>query len=913
MSARRLAGFTIIELLVSTLVLGLFMLFYLEWSGLRVAQARQVGLVAQIEHIRTAVYSYARDHRRGSVLATTLMASSSIDEVAEIDAEMFWPVDSALKALGAQHNIGLYKLLQGGYISSTLASVYPGGRWVFYAHPKPKPTTVSDKVASFSDHPWMVLRYEALERDKYRAEFEKIEKSLSYWSRALPAEPDKSVPCKSDLSELGQGGCVAIEIFLPAASSTEGLALDDVVVRHVGQEDFHQTLIGLAEDHTLKLADGNTYDVHIIDMAQSKLLNFSKIIVGAEPQFAYHDDVSSRFTGVPSDHHCVGLDYFSYIDFDLLSVAEQGGSDVCDSSSSSATGDNPMQAWHDVQNASNGKEYLAQISGLYAEELHLGHTSSEPPRGAGIWELPIGTGMTTYKAFAMGGSMANMPPNTLNDLGLSQAVGSDSSSGVPEYMNQPEFSVSSPDPDGTMSWSVTAVKRLRAFAAINVGYAGFNKAVVGMDGLYVQNLILGDQNSARNESVFAPNGARDESLSSYFSEFRLNNVTIYSGNTNDPQPVNPSPSSTVTQITVGRYDSGGISQFDDIVAPSSFSPIPPNKYGVKSGDYDSVPFTQEAPPYSTPYIDYGTKESLSASLYTPTQAIYTHTCSQVKTSGLFKVGAEWPEDDPRPQVETEFAKRQKCNVFLTKTSSEEDSLDYSKDALYGKNPLQVGDDMDRYTYRYFKSPDYENCTLAATDSGDFDEYSYRTPAVDVMGDVKDDWGHDKSYTPPSQISSIYCTSATGSSVTLQSLWGEYGKDAISMPQEGKGMARNVGLMDGMVRRSDARLKKSIRPLEMSHSALSGIRAYQYARKQSLEKQEIGFLAQEVREHYPDLVEEDDNGYLSLRYESMVPVLWGHVRQLSVSHLEQSERMEQKLQLLEAQLNVRMQGKNSEQP
>ena len=42
---------------------------------------------------------------------------------------------------------------------------------------------------------------------------------------------------------------------------------------------------------------------------------------------------------------------------------------------------------------------------------------------------------------------------------------------------------------------------------------------------------------------------------------------------------------------------------------------------------------------------------------------------------------------------------------------------------------------------------------------------------------------------------------------------------------------------------------------------------------------IGFIAQEVREVYPELVREDEDGMLSLNYNGLIAVLYAEVQEL----------------------------------
>lgn len=80
--------------------------------------------------------------------------------------------------------------------------------------------------------------------------------------------------------------------------------------------------------------------------------------------------------------------------------------------------------------------------------------------------------------------------------------------------------------------------------------------------------------------------------------------------------------------------------------------------------------------------------------------------------------------------------------------------------------------------------------------------------------------------------------------------------------------------------SDARWKNQIRDLPFGMNLLNQLRPVDYVRKNNENRtREMGFIAQEVREvlkgiNYEDqgFLTEDDNGYLSLRYNDLIPVL-----------------------------------------
>lgn len=72
--------------------------------------------------------------------------------------------------------------------------------------------------------------------------------------------------------------------------------------------------------------------------------------------------------------------------------------------------------------------------------------------------------------------------------------------------------------------------------------------------------------------------------------------------------------------------------------------------------------------------------------------------------------------------------------------------------------------------------------------------------------------------------------------------------------------------------SDKRLKTDIRSLD-NRGLLNPV---VYTKDN---KKQIGFIAQEVQEHYPELVSEDTNGYLSLNYQQLTAVLSSQINNL----------------------------------
>lgn len=72
--------------------------------------------------------------------------------------------------------------------------------------------------------------------------------------------------------------------------------------------------------------------------------------------------------------------------------------------------------------------------------------------------------------------------------------------------------------------------------------------------------------------------------------------------------------------------------------------------------------------------------------------------------------------------------------------------------------------------------------------------------------------------------------------------------------------------------SDARLKSQVSPLHLR----GDLRPVTYVKDG---KDSIGFIAQEVKDKYPELVKEDDHGYLSLNYPQLTAVLYAEILEL----------------------------------
>jgi hypothetical protein len=93
-------------------------------------------------------------------------------------------------------------------------------------------------------------------------------------------------------------------------------------------------------------------------------------------------------------------------------------------------------------------------------------------------------------------------------------------------------------------------------------------------------------------------------------------------------------------------------------------------------------------------------------------------------------------------------------------------------------------------------------------------------------------------------------------------------------------------------RSDERLKKNITAANSQLADVMAMEVVNYEWNESIGgTKEIGWVAQQVQQIKPNLVQEDENGFLHLKREPMVAILWKAVQELTA-----------KVEALEAQLN-----------
>lgn len=90
--------------------------------------------------------------------------------------------------------------------------------------------------------------------------------------------------------------------------------------------------------------------------------------------------------------------------------------------------------------------------------------------------------------------------------------------------------------------------------------------------------------------------------------------------------------------------------------------------------------------------------------------------------------------------------------------------------------------------------------------------------------------------------------------------------------------------------SDKRYKKGIKTLENSLDKITKLRGTEYDYRIDKfkdinfdDRHQIGFIAQEIQEVLPELVHEDLNGYLSVNYQGLIPVLTEAIKEINAEN------------------------------
>ena len=110
--------------------------------------------------------------------------------------------------------------------------------------------------------------------------------------------------------------------------------------------------------------------------------------------------------------------------------------------------------------------------------------------------------------------------------------------------------------------------------------------------------------------------------------------------------------------------------------------------------------------------------------------------------------------------------------------------------------------------------------------------------------------------------------------------------------------------------SDARLKDDLQPINDALSSVLRLQGKTYRWKEDHHKQDIGLIAQEVEQVFPELVDQDANGFKAIAYSRLTAVLieaikeqQGQIASLQQENRELKSRIDSELSLLLSRVSV----------
>jgi hypothetical protein len=80
--------------------------------------------------------------------------------------------------------------------------------------------------------------------------------------------------------------------------------------------------------------------------------------------------------------------------------------------------------------------------------------------------------------------------------------------------------------------------------------------------------------------------------------------------------------------------------------------------------------------------------------------------------------------------------------------------------------------------------------------------------------------------------------------------------------------------------SDISVKENIRLIENPLARINKIRGVKFDRIDTMEKDNIGFIAQEIEGEFPELVSTDEEGKKAVKYQNTVAVLVEAIKELN---------------------------------
>ena len=143
-------------------------------------------------------------------------------------------------------------------------------------------------------------------------------------------------------------------------------------------------------------------------------------------------------------------------------------------------------------------------------------------------------------------------------------------------------------------------------------------------------------------------------------------------------------------------------------------------------------------------------------------------------------------------------------------------------------------------------------------------------------------------------------------------------DLMTFTSAGVTFTGNVTLNDGTVLTSDARYKKNITPVSDTQEKLSELNPVNYDMRGDAfpskgfnDKKQWGFIAQEVEKIMPELIHADKDGYRSMNYTGISPLLTKAVQEQQEeidSQQKESDALKSQLQMIMDMLDNDMSDK-----
>ena len=102
--------------------------------------------------------------------------------------------------------------------------------------------------------------------------------------------------------------------------------------------------------------------------------------------------------------------------------------------------------------------------------------------------------------------------------------------------------------------------------------------------------------------------------------------------------------------------------------------------------------------------------------------------------------------------------------------------------------------------------------------------------------------------------------------------------------------------------SDRRLKKNIFPTQYGLESILSLKPVSYMFKDSNDTTHLGFIAQDIENVLPELVNKTDPEKLALNYSGIIPVLTNAVKELNTKHEDEISSVKDELASVKEELS-----------